>query len=136
MRQPSPAALQRQCDDWNARYPVGQRVTVRNDDGGHVTSSTRSEAQVLSGHSAVIWLEGITGCYLLDRVRPITGGEGRKTLHLKCDMRSMLRQAIRQLPEGAPRAGLQQLFEHVEQVRAGKASIYEFADFYMLIRED
>lgn len=27
------------------------------------------DAQILSGHSAVIWLENVTGCYLLDRVR-------------------------------------------------------------------
>ncbi len=30
----------------------------------------RSDAQVLSGHSAVIWLENVSGCYLLDRVTP------------------------------------------------------------------
>ena len=41
---------------------------------------TRSEAQVLSGHSAVIWLDGVRGCYLLDRVRaiPETAGEQPK----------------------------------------------------------
>ncbi|WP_374650281.1 hypothetical protein [Rhizorhabdus sp.] len=35
---------------------------------------TRSKAEVLSGHSAVIWLDGISGCYLLDRVTPIVEG--------------------------------------------------------------
>jgi hypothetical protein len=40
-------------------------------DGGEVRETiTTSEAQVLSGHSAVIWLDGIRGCYLLDRVTP------------------------------------------------------------------
>ncbi len=29
---------------------------------------TRSDAQILSGHSAVIWLENVSGRYLLDRV--------------------------------------------------------------------
>ncbi|MDP1611680.1 MAG: hypothetical protein Q8M11_11530, partial [Sulfuritalea sp.] len=33
-------------------------------------TKTRSDAQVLSGHSAVIWLENVSGCYLLDRVTP------------------------------------------------------------------
>jgi len=70
-RPPSPAALQRQCDEFNARYPVGQSVTVRMDDGSGRSTTTRSEAQVLSGHSAVIWLDGIAGCYLLDRVTPV-----------------------------------------------------------------
>lgn len=62
------AALQRQCDAFNARYPVGHAVQVRMDCGDTVTTTTRSAAEVLSGHSAVIWLVGISGCYLLDRV--------------------------------------------------------------------
>jgi hypothetical protein len=41
-------------------------------DGGEVRETvTTSEAQVLSGHSAVIWLAGISGYYLLDRVTPL-----------------------------------------------------------------
>lgn len=74
MTRPSAEALQRQCDDFNARYPVGQLITVRKDGGEGVSTVTRSKAEVLSGHSAVIWLEGIAGCYLLDRVTPMTGG--------------------------------------------------------------
>lgn len=68
------AVLQHQCDEFNSSYPVGQRVTVLKDSGERVLTNTRSIAQVLSGHSAVIWLEGITGCYLLDRVKPLVGG--------------------------------------------------------------
>ncbi|GAC1042308.1 hypothetical protein thsrh120_23120 [Rhizobium sp. No.120] len=71
MRRPNPATLQAQCDAFNSRYPVGQTVSVRKDDGAGVLTVTRSKAEVLSGHSAVIWLEGISGCYLLDRVTPI-----------------------------------------------------------------
>lgn len=76
MRPSNPAALQRQCDEFNRRYPIGQRVALRKDglDGAAVETTTRSEAQVLSGHSAVIWLDGVSGCYLLDRVTPIVGG--------------------------------------------------------------
>jgi len=74
MRRPLPlAALQRECDQFNERFPVGQRVTVHLDCGDSVSTQTRSKAEVLSGHSAVIWLDGIAGCYLLDRVTPITG---------------------------------------------------------------
>lgn len=71
MRRPNTAALQRQCDVFNTRFTVGQAVTVRKDDGTGMSTTTRSQAQVLSGHTAVIWLDGITGCYLLDRVTPI-----------------------------------------------------------------
>ena len=62
--------LQKQVDEWNSEYPIGAPVIVTLDSGENRPTRTRSRAQVLSGHSAVIWLEGITGCYLLDRVRP------------------------------------------------------------------
>jgi hypothetical protein len=72
---PDPAELQRQCDLFNQHYAVGQAVVVRKDGGEDFHTSTRSKAEVLSGHSAVIWLEGITGCYLLDRVLPVVGAD-------------------------------------------------------------
>lgn len=62
------AQLTQQVNEWNAMYPVGTPVKVLRDSGEWVYTKTRSEAQVLSGHTAVIWLDGITGCYLLDRV--------------------------------------------------------------------
>lgn len=71
MRPPDPAQLRHQCEMFNSRYPVGTTVAVRTDDGEALITTTRSKADVLSGHSAVIWVEGITGCYLLDRVSPI-----------------------------------------------------------------
>lgn len=70
MKKPNVAKLQAQVDAWNAAHPVGAAVTVRTDTKGTIATKTRSAAQVLSGHSAVIWLDGITGCYELDRVRP------------------------------------------------------------------
>ena len=66
-----PKDQQRAVDDWNARYSVGQAVTVKRDTGEAVYTKTRSAAELLSGHSAVIWLEGIGGCYLLSRVTPV-----------------------------------------------------------------
>ncbi|PNU05826.1 hypothetical protein [Novosphingobium guangzhouense] len=63
-------ALQLQCDRFNAEYPVGTTCAVVRDNGEAVVSETLSVAQVLSGHSAVIWVHGISGCYLLDRVHP------------------------------------------------------------------
>ncbi|HEY4365879.1 MAG TPA: hypothetical protein VGN07_01485 [Steroidobacteraceae bacterium] len=69
MKRPSLAKLQKQCDDWNAKWPVGSLVTCTKDSGDTVTTVTTSEAQVLSGHSAVIWMKDIRGCYLLDRVK-------------------------------------------------------------------
>lgn len=68
---PNPAKLQTQCDVFNAAHAVGASVRLEKDSGEVITTKTRSKAEVLSGHSAVIWLEGVSGCYLLDRVQPI-----------------------------------------------------------------
>lgn len=70
MKRPSIKALQAQCDRFNAAVPLGAAVYLRKDSGDIIETVTRSAAQVLSGHSAVIWLEGVSGCYHLDRVSP------------------------------------------------------------------
>ena len=70
------------CQRWNELYPVGTPVTVELNSGEIRATKTRSEAQMLGaepsrnnpGHTAVIWLEGVSGCYLLSCVRP-KGGE-------------------------------------------------------------
>ncbi len=59
--------------DWNAKYPPGTECTVEMDNGEIRFTRTRSEAQMLSGHTATVFLEGISGCYLLSRVRPKGG---------------------------------------------------------------
>ena len=64
------AQLTKQCERWNRKHPIGTAVCLQRDDGTIFTTRTRAEADVLSGHTAVIWVEGITGCYLLDRVEP------------------------------------------------------------------
>lgn len=55
---------------WNEAHAVGIRVTYRDDHGALHGTRTRSRAQVLSGHTAVVWLERRAGCVALDRVRP------------------------------------------------------------------
>jgi len=54
---------------WNANHVVGCAVTVEMDSGEIQTTETRGPAYMLSGHTAVIQLRGISGCYLLARVR-------------------------------------------------------------------
>lgn len=62
-------------EDWNRDFQVGTEVVVTKDDGSKVSTKTRSEAYMLGacrdypGHTAVILLEGINGCYMLERVR-------------------------------------------------------------------
>lgn len=65
-------AEQKKVDAWNAKYSIGQEVDLTKDDGQVMRTKTRSEAEVLSGHTAVVWLDGVRGCYLLDRVKAVT----------------------------------------------------------------
>lgn len=67
-RKPNRSLSQKDCDAWNAKYPVGTAVKVSLDTGEVWDTRTRSPAEMLSGHTAVIWLDGISGCYLLDCV--------------------------------------------------------------------
>jgi hypothetical protein len=68
---PHPLNQHAHCYAFNRVYPPGHKVNVRLDSGEIRETKTKTRAEVLQGHSAVIWLEGITGCYLLDRVTPI-----------------------------------------------------------------
>lgn len=63
--------LNSQIVAWNTNHDIGTNVIVKRDNGSEMETRTRSRAAVLSGHSAVIWLDGISGCYLLERVRAI-----------------------------------------------------------------
>lgn len=65
------AKLQVACDKFNAAHQVGAAVSVELDGGEIRETITVSEAQVLSGHTAVIWLDGISGCYDLERVKAL-----------------------------------------------------------------
>ncbi len=68
-RQPRPETLQKQADAWNAKHPVGTRVVVTKDNtSAFIPGTTTSEAYVMGGHSAVIHIDTISGCYLLSRV--------------------------------------------------------------------
>ena len=63
--------------NWNAAHPVGTAVVVTKDRGKQVNTKTRSEAQIGGGGVvAVIFLEGISGYYALERVRPSGGNDG------------------------------------------------------------
>ncbi len=68
MKRPNPAKLAKEVEDFNLHVPVGAPVTVRKDMGELFETRTRSEAWVMSGHTAVVMVEGISGGYLLERV--------------------------------------------------------------------
>jgi hypothetical protein len=65
------------ADEWNARYPVGTPVVAypgcRPEDdpnGKRLTTRTRSRAEVLGGHTDVVWVEGHGACIALTHVDP------------------------------------------------------------------
>jgi hypothetical protein len=60
--------MQAKVKAFNERYPIGSTVTIIKDSGEKVNTKVKYAAEILSGHSPVVWLEGIAGCYMLDRV--------------------------------------------------------------------
>ncbi len=62
------ANLEKQCEEWNAQNAVGVPVHYRDDTGKMIETATRGEAYVLSGHTAVIFVDKFSGCVKLDRV--------------------------------------------------------------------
>ena len=65
------AKFQAACDKFNAAHQIGAAVSVKLDSGEVRETVTNSEAQVMGGHSAVIWLDGVSGCYDLERVTAV-----------------------------------------------------------------
>ena len=64
---------QKECDRFNARVPVGSLVEYSEVIGDPPLGrfKTRTEAQVLSGHTAVVWLEGKSGCVCVEHCKVI-----------------------------------------------------------------
>ena len=63
-----PEVMQSKVDAFNVKNPVGSKVTVVNDFGEKFETTVKYAAEILSGHTPVVWLKGISGCYCLDRV--------------------------------------------------------------------
>ena len=63
---------QKECDRFNKRVPVGSLVEYSEILGDPPVGQfkTRTAAQVLSGHTAVVWLEGKSGCVCVEHCTP------------------------------------------------------------------
>lgn len=66
--QESTEVMQSKVDAFNERNPIGTKVTLVKDRGEKVETKVQYPAQILSGHTPVVWLEGVSGAYLLSRV--------------------------------------------------------------------
>lgn len=66
-KRPDAFQLSETCRHWNASYPVGTTVDFINHPGDEpVRTTTTSEAYVMGGHTACIFLAGVSGCVDLD----------------------------------------------------------------------
>ncbi|MFF2502133.1 hypothetical protein ACFVTY_01870 [Streptomyces sp. NPDC058067] len=72
--------LHREAAEFNARYPVGTPVNAypgcrpEYGPGERIETVTRSRASVLSGHTAVVWVEGHSACIALSHIDIRPGG--------------------------------------------------------------
>ncbi|EMO0332524.1 hypothetical protein [Pseudomonas aeruginosa] len=56
---------------WNSAYPAGTEVDYRFHRGATPKRTrTTTEAQMLGGHTAVVWLAGVSGCVALSHCEP------------------------------------------------------------------
>jgi hypothetical protein len=62
--------------DWNNLVSLGGEVDYRSHPEAEPQRfKTRTEAQVLSGHTAVVWLEGKSGCVTCESCAAVVVGE-------------------------------------------------------------
>ncbi len=60
--------MQSKVDVFNKKNPVGASVWVVKDLGEQMLTKVKHPAYIMGGHSAMVHVEGISGCYCLDRV--------------------------------------------------------------------
>lgn len=65
---------QDEADLWNREHDVGTlvRCWAFDRESAPKVGRTRSHAEVLSGHTAVVWIDGIAGCIALSHVEPVS----------------------------------------------------------------
>ncbi|NIP51475.1 MAG: hypothetical protein GWN94_10540 [Phycisphaerae bacterium] len=56
------------CNAFNELHPVGSQVVYINDLGEIIKTKVKAEAQILCGHTPIVFLDGVRGGYALDRV--------------------------------------------------------------------
>lgn len=74
-KRPSIAELEATAAHWNATYPVGTPVTrykLIEPLAEGTETTTRSEAWVMSGHSVMVSVEGVSGGVVIESVIPIS----------------------------------------------------------------
>lgn len=76
MSRKSKVQMMADCVAWNNANPIGSDVVLKKDSGDEIRTKTRGEAYMCNAGYPVIFLEGVSGYYLLDRVRPAQSESG------------------------------------------------------------
>jgi hypothetical protein len=64
--------LQAEVDAFNSKVSIGSAVDYFEVQGDPLQRfNTRTEAQILSGHTAVVWLQGKSGCVCVSHCIPV-----------------------------------------------------------------
>jgi hypothetical protein len=70
------ATLEREVTEWNTHVKIGDTVEYRDyPEANPQTFTTRTPAEILSGHTAVVWLNGKAGCVHIDACRKVSPNE-------------------------------------------------------------
>jgi len=60
--------MQKAVDKFNSTYKIGDTIKYKDDCGTVVVDTVKAPADILSGHTPVMWLTNQRSCYLLERV--------------------------------------------------------------------
>lgn len=66
--QESTKVMESKVEPFNKKHPVGTSVVVVKDAGEKIETKVRCPAEIMGGHTAVVWLDNISGAYALNRV--------------------------------------------------------------------
>jgi hypothetical protein len=121
--------LENECNRFNVAIRIGDLVAYREvlrDDCPVQVFATRSPAQVLSGHSAVVWLTGKSGCVLISHCRKATRAD------VEAHERAMQEAAERASKDAAEAAHIRATPYYVrpaafKQLREGNAALCRLA---------
>lgn len=106
MKIPTLEELEAQVAAWNAEHPVGtpvMRYKLINPRRHGLPTQTTSAAWVMSGHSAMVMVEGVSGGVLLESVRAIRDDRRHEIL---ADFNSLTTGVLIALHEAATKSGL------------------------------
>lgn len=60
--------MEKMVSKFNSTFKVGDKIKYKDDFDNIIEDTVRAEAEILSGHTPIMWLTNHRSCYLLERV--------------------------------------------------------------------